>query len=95
MALKWLPPPKSLTNGLIRFYSIAIHEINTGDNYTLTSTQLVHVVNDLHPYYTYHFTVQATTVLSGPPSEPIVITTPQSGKYSYLCLYVLEIPQLV
>ncbi len=85
--LSWLPPPKALTNGAIRFYVIEITEANTGTNYTInTIHKLTHVVGDLHPFYTYHFAIYAVTISAGPPTLPLVLTTLETGKFVYIYL---------
>ena len=79
--LSWLPPQKELTNGVIRNYVIEIQETNTGMNFSLkTSVHLTHVVGDLHPYYTYRFSIYAVTVSTGPLTTPLIATTLESSE---------------
>ncbi len=79
--LSWLPPNKELTNGVIRNYVIEIRETNTGMNFSKTSVHLTHVVGDLHPYYTYHFSIYAVTVSTGPLTPPLIATTLESSEF--------------
>ena len=37
------------------------------------------VIPDLHPFYTYYYTVAASTTLIGPSSDLMPITMPEDG----------------
>ena len=80
LTLNWIPPDVDLQNGQIRHYLITVYERDTGGNFTLqTLANTQFTVGDLHPYYTYEFTVQAVTVAPGPVSTLVSILTPQDG----------------
>ena len=38
------------------------------------------VIENLHPLYTYRFSIAAQTVAVGPFSDPIVLQMPEAGK---------------
>ena len=53
---------------------------DTGEIFTHSTVQLSVTVGDLHPYYTYDFSISAVTVLPGPYSEPLVVRTLPDSK---------------
>lgn len=61
----WDLPPPETHNGVIRYYSVIIFAEGRyfETKQTLDSTLLL---QDLHPFYSYHFTVCAVTVELGP-----------------------------
>ena len=77
--------PEGLHNGIIQEYRLNITEVETGQfqHYTSSTTNLV--VDNLHPYYTYLWTVAAATVGEGPHSVSQSVTTLEDGnvKYNY------------
>ena len=71
-----------MLNGVIRHYLVQVSESETGTNYTYqTTAHTVFAVGDLHPYYTYSFSVQAVTVAAGPLSTPRSVRTLEDGKF--------------
>ena len=81
ITLSWEPPESDLQNGVIRHYLIQVLETQTGNNLTYQVTALtVFTVGDLHPFYTYSFSVQAVTVAAGPLSLPQSVRTLEDGK---------------
>ena len=79
--LSWEPPESDLQNGVIRHYLIQVFETQTGNNLTYQATaHTVFTVADLHPFYTYSFSVQAVTVAAGPLSLPQSVRTLEDGK---------------
>ena len=81
VALSWEPPESDLQNGVIRHYLIQVFETQTGNNLTYQVTaRTVFTVGDLHPFYTYSFSVQAVTVAAGPLSVPQSVRTLENGK---------------
>lgn len=84
LTLTWLPPENP--NGVIRYYTISVLEIDTGTNFTYQAQSTSFSIGDLHPYYTYLFTVSAVTVAEGPNSLGHRVTTLQDGTlYFSLC----------
>ena len=79
-ALSWSHPPDVDWNGQIRHFLINITEENTGLEYQLTTVANEIEVNFLHPFYTYSCSVAAVTILSGPYSPPISLTTLSAGE---------------
>lgn len=80
VGLTWLPPNPLATNGIITEYRINLTEANTGRTQQLTSLTTSLVVQMLHPYYTYSFSVSAHTVATGPYSITEAVQTPEDSK---------------
>lgn len=76
--LSWLPPPAADINGIIQYYNLSFIEINTGSLTWNTVTTTSSIVNNLHPFYTYEFSVTAVTVGEGP-STIFILQMPESG----------------
>ena len=57
---------------------------DTGNIYSHFTAQLSITVGDLHPYYTYNFSISAVTVAPGPYSEPLVVQTLPDSKSAKL-----------
>ena len=82
--LSWSPPPTEHHNGVIRQYAVRIVVQDTGNIYSHSTAQLSITVGDLHPYYTYNFSISAVTVAPGPYSEPLVVQTLPDSKSAKL-----------
>ena len=80
--LSWSSPPLEDHNGVIRNYSIAITELNTGNVVNLVSQTTSQLFDSLQPYYNYSVQVAAVTVAPGPLSTASIITTLEDGKIS-------------
>ena len=81
VTLSWEPPESDLQNGVIRHYLIQVFEYQTGNNLTYQATaHTVFTVGDLHPFYTYSFSIQAVTVAAGPLSVSKSVRTLEDGK---------------
>ena len=78
--LKWLPPPDEHHNGIIVSYNVHITGVNSGEDIDLTAHDLQLLVTDLHPFYSYEFSVAAFTIAVGPFSDPVVLQMPEAGK---------------
>ena len=78
--LSWQPPLPSSQNGIIRHYLIHVTEEETMRQFELMSASTSVTASDLHPYYTYSFTVSAVTVGQGPYSEEISVQTLEEGE---------------
>ena len=80
--LTWSPPDTELHNGIIRHYLVSVYERDTGRNFTVQSrADTEFTIGELHPYYTYEFSVQAVTIKTGPVSSVLSLITAQDGKY--------------
>ena len=77
--ISWSPPPLDTQNGIITEYRVNITELETGNEISFISFTTSISVQFLHPYYTYFCIVSAVTIAEGPPSEAVVITTPEDG----------------
>ena len=79
--LTWDPPPPSQVNGIIREYRINVTEAATGQvfQYTTLPNVLEVTVGGLHPYYIYHCSVVAYTILPGPYTAVFTIQTEEDG----------------
>ena len=80
VTLNWDAPEH--LNGNIRRYIIVVSETNTGRNFTVDHHQIQHLyftVGNLHPHYTYKFSIRAFTITSGPPSKTLNVTMEQDS----------------
>lgn len=84
--LRWFPPSLDQQNGVIRNYQIRQYDTATGilTNYTQERDRTELVVGSLSPHNQYQFTIAAETVEPGPFSNPVTVTTLESGQYNYL-----------
>ena len=87
----WIPPPVTLTNGVIREYYINITDVQTGHMQQLSTRSEYIEVTNLHPYYSYEVSVSAYTVALGPFSEQFIIRTLEYGE---LALYIFSISKV-
>ena len=79
--VSWQPPPFEDRNGIITGYHIRVLGLNTPDNIALppvNATMLL--VEDLHPFYAYRFSVAAETVAIGPYSTAVTQKLPEGSK---------------
>ena len=58
---------------------IAIHEVETGRNFTESSNTTQVTLEPLHPYYTYMCSIAAETVGRGPFSLHVTEQLPEAG----------------
>ena len=79
--LSWDPPPIDTQNGIIRHYSVIIFAEGSFFK-TEKASGTILLVQDLHPFYSYHFTVCAMTVALGPCST-FDATTFSDGMRNY------------
>ena len=79
--LSWASPQPEDRNGIVRNYTIAISELNTGNMVQLVSQTTSQVFDSLHPYYNYSVQVAAVTVALGPFSSAFTITTLEDSKW--------------
>lgn len=77
--VEWAPPPDHTHNGIIRRYLLNTSELETGRVILHETTELFFVLGNLHPSYTYLFTVAAVTVSASPPTEAMVVVTFETG----------------
>lgn len=84
--LSWDPPPPEHQNGVIEQYHITITVTETGEMLKHLSTYNSTVIGQLHPFYTYMFSVAAETVAVGPYSSQISLKMPEAGKLTFLLL---------
>lgn len=77
--LSWEAPRADLQNGIIRAYNISILELETRQEQSLALSGLntFHIVNSLHPYYSYNCSVAAFTIARGPIGFTIIRTPPE------------------
>ncbi len=81
--LSWAPPLPGDQNGVVVRYYINITEAETGDLLQLEAdgTDVVVIINSLHPHYTYVCVIAAFTIGLGPSAHAEVITDSE-GKCS-------------
>lgn len=82
--LIWAEPPLDTQNGIIISYRISIAVSETKTNFVINTTTAAALnITDLHPYYGYSLRVSAVTSRGeGPFSDPVSVTTPESGKFA-------------
>ena len=78
--LQWTPPIPQDHNGVIREYRINVTALNTFNFHEVIVTGTTAVIVSLFPSFTYHLSVSAHTVATGPYSPPVTITMPQDGE---------------
>ena len=77
--LSWEHPPTEAWNGIIIGYVIRVIGLHTEDNYELPLVNDTKaVLEDLHPYYAYRFSIAAETVDLGPFST-VNLMLPEGG----------------
>jgi len=72
--------PEGSHNGIIQEYRVNITEVETEQTFHYTTSTLNLIINNLHPFYTYLWTVAAVTVNEGPYSSPESVTTLEDGE---------------
>lgn len=80
ITLEWLAPEPEQLNGELTHYLIYVTEQETNSSNRLLSTANEVVLDFLHPHYTYSISVSAVTILPGPYTEEVSITTLEDGK---------------
>ena len=75
----WNAPPVDQQNGIIRYYIVALTELNTGFMLNHSTAGSNFTFKSLHPSYTYHVEVAAVTIDSGPFSASIALQTFEDG----------------
>ena len=86
--LTWDPPPLNQTHGDIQGYCITIVEYESDNTTLYTSNTTDLVAGPLHPYYTYHCSIQAVTVEPGPPII-IIVRTHEAGTSFERCNLII------
>ena len=81
VTLNWQPPPEDDWNGLIRLYYVFVTELDSGRSFTLNSTTTNYHIENLHPFYTYNFSVAAVTIAAGSISDNITLQTSEAGEF--------------
>ncbi len=80
LSLSWVSPNQELLNGELTHYLLLIVEQDTNTTTQLLSTEDALELDFLHPFYTYRIRLAAVTVLPGPYSEEVVVTTLEDGE---------------
>ena len=79
----WNAPPMDQQNGIIRYYILALTELDTGFMLNHSTAGNNFTFPSLHPSYTYQVEVAAVTIGSGPFSTPITLQTFEDGIEAY------------
>ena len=80
LSISWAAPPEEQQNGLIQIYNISIIEIETMTFFQFITMEESIEIPDLHPYYSYSYSVSAVTeVGEGPYSVVALIRMPEGG----------------
>lgn len=79
LALTWQPPAPDQLNGVLSSYLFNVTETETGLQYQISTDLPSYILEGLHPFYRYSFTIAAVTVGAGPFSEIFSFQMPQDG----------------
>ena len=83
LRISWSPPPPASRNGIITEYVLSLSVMETGaqSQHRATGSDSSLSISDLHPDYTYTYTLAATTALGmGPFSNFSSIRMPEDGE---------------
>lgn len=86
LQVSWAPPPAESQNGVINEYAVRISAQETAEQFLHTTTggTFSLVIGELHPDYTYTYTVAAATAVGrGPFSVFGTVKMPEDGKHFY------------
>ena len=87
VVLTWLAPPDIDQNGIILYYVVKVHEIESGNLRTFFAVDEDISIDSLHPYYYYDCTVTARTIIgTGPYSEAIQVQTEEAGQSDHIAI---------
>ena len=83
IVLTWSPPPPADINGVLLYYEIQVEEMETGQDFTLSTLSLEEQlrVESLHPYYNYLCQIAAYTTEQGTFSDEIRVQTLEVGEH--------------
>ena len=87
MFISWDLPPALTQNGIIREYSVIVHNVKSGVNLTFFTLHTQFNISVLSPYTTYSVNVAAITVGSGPFTNTFNVTTLQDS----MCIQCIHI----
>ena len=76
--------PEGSHNGIIQEYRVNVTEVVTEQTFNYVTSTFHLTVNNLHPFYTYLWTVAAVTVGEGPYSSAKSVTTLEDGKLNVM-----------
>lgn len=79
ISFEWSLPASIHINGIITKYVVKVVEVYTGQEHNLFTSNMHINVGPLHPYYIYECSVAAHTIETGVFSDPINITTQETG----------------
>ena len=90
----WIPPPPEDRNGIIQSFTIRVVGVHTDEDFTRSINATEISIKNLHPFYSYKFTVAAVTVSHGPFSNPITLMMPPLGtllllNYLIIIVYII------
>ena len=79
ISVNWNSLPAPSRNGIIRYYTVSVIELQTSIASQFNSTLESLTLNNLHPAYDYQIQVAAVTVSTGPFSTAVTTTTAEDG----------------
>lgn len=82
--ISWVAPLQEYRNGIIQSYTVRVVGVHTDEDFTLSINSTEIVVDNLHPFYSYEFTVAAVTTSLGPFSLPVTLAMPPAGQYNFM-----------
>ena len=82
ITISWVSPEQELLNGQLTHFLLEIFEEDTNTTSQTISISEEVTLEFLHPFYMYRVHVSAVTVLPGPFSEELLVTTLEDGNYT-------------
>ena len=79
--ITWNSLPFENRNGIVRYYTIRVNELQTGLIIQTNSTTESLSLGNLHPAYTYTVSVAAVTIERGPFSSTVTTDTDEDGMH--------------
>ena len=79
VVVTWVPPPPEDRNGIIQGFTVRVVGTHTGEDSRVTVNSTETTIGNLHPFYSYKFTVATVTIAHGPFSNPITLMMPPLG----------------
>ena len=87
MVFTWVAPPAIDHNGIITYYVVKLHEIETDIVWTFFAVDEDISIGSLHPFYYYDCTVAASTSAgTGPRSTAIRVQMDEAGQHLHLAM---------
>ena len=92
IVVTWSPVPDELLNGILQSYRVFLRqasdvEISPPMKFILGNTSLSVIISSLKKFTVYSVWVAAVTVLAGPNSSVVIVSTDEDGKCHLFSVY--------